>query len=209
VFGRTVALKGNRPRRGTLVSEHTLWCFTLDPPPPLIDLEHAEARHTFQYPPHLIHNPSLNPRWGPQPTGQVPSRDYTGTQEVADDIRAYLPPPGANQPRPEGLKAPSVRRRRKHGFQPFQLALFVMDPGIQVPYVNRANLGNQWQLRLEFEQAKPRRAVTNATVEIDWAARRFQLGPAGHAPVPAYAGRRGAIAHAVAPQWYLLEIRYP
>jgi hypothetical protein len=98
--------------------------------------------------------------------------------------------------------------RRKYGFQPSQLALFGMDPGMQVPYANRANVVNQWEVRLEFEQAKPRQAVTNATVEIDWAAPRFQLGPAGHPPVPAYAGRRGTIAHAVAPQWYLVDSRY-
>jgi hypothetical protein len=98
--------------------------------------------------------------------------------------------------------------RRKYRFQPSQLALFVMDPGIQTPYANRANLVNQWQLRLEFELAKPRQAVTNATVEIDWAAPRFQLGSAGHPPVPPYARRRGAIEHAVTPQWYPVDIRY-
>ncbi|MGP0067234.1 MAG: hypothetical protein ACLQGP_27025 [Isosphaeraceae bacterium] len=142
-----------------LVSDHILWCFTLDPCPLLVDLEHSQAQHTFQYPPHLIHNPSLNPRHGVQMIGQPPSRDYTGTQELADLIRAYLPPPGTNLPRPEGVKAPSVRMRKKYNYQPFQHALFVMDPGIQVPYANRATLVYQWQLRLEFEQARPRRPL--------------------------------------------------
>ena len=93
-----------------LVSDHTLWCFTLDPAPVVIDLEHPQAQHTFQYPPHVIYNPSLNPRHGVQIVGQPPSRDYFGTQALADDIRAYVPHAGA---RPEGVKAPSVRMRRK------------------------------------------------------------------------------------------------
>jgi hypothetical protein len=119
-----------------------------------------------------------------------------------------LDPPGANQARPESVKAPAVRMRKKYNFQPFQLALFVMDPSIQVPYPNRATLVDQWPLRLEFEQAKPRQPVSGTTVEIDWTAPRFQLGPAGHAPLPAYAGRPRAVAYAMAPQWYPIEIRY-
>jgi hypothetical protein len=191
-----------------LVSDHILWCFTLDSSPPLIDLEHSQAQHTFQYPPRLIHNPSLNPRHGVQIVGQPPSRDYTGTQELADLIRAYLPPPGANPARPEGVKAPSVRMRRKYNFQPSQLALFLMDPRIQVPYENRTTLVDQWRLRLEFEQARPRQSVTNSTVEIGWTAPRFQLGPVGHPAVLACARRPRAIDYAVAPQWHLLEIRF-
>jgi hypothetical protein len=191
-----------------LVSDHILWCFTLDPLPALIDLETGQAQHTFQYPPHVIHNPSLNPRRGVQTQGQPPSRDYTGTQELADEIRAYFPPPGASEARPEGVKAPSVRVRKKYNFQPFHLALFVMDPGIQTPYANRATLLIQWHLRLEFEEARHRKAVTNTTVEIEWTAPRFQLGPVGHLPVPSYAGRPRSIEYTVAPQWHLIEIRY-
>jgi hypothetical protein len=63
-----------------LVSGHLLWCFTLDPLPLLIDIEHRRAQHTFQYPPHLIHNPGLNPRHGVQLVGQPPGRDYTGQE---------------------------------------------------------------------------------------------------------------------------------
>ncbi len=191
-----------------LVSDHILWCFMLDPPPTLVDLESNQAQHTFQYPPHLIFNPSLNPRRGVQRPGQPPSRDYIGTQELADDIRTFIPPPGAPQARPEGIKAPSVRTRKKYNFQPSTLALFVTSANIQVPYASRAALVNQWQLRLEFEEAGVRRPVSNSTVEIEWAAPRFQLGPSGHPPVPAYAGRPRAIDYAVAPQWRLVEIRY-
>src|SRR5947209_4374558 len=103
-----ISMQRFNPMTYPLLSDHLLWCFTLDPPPPLVDLEHPQAQHTFQYPPHLIYNPSLNPRRGPQLVGQPPARDYTGTQQLADEIRAYLPPPGANQQRPEGVKAPSV-----------------------------------------------------------------------------------------------------
>ncbi len=156
----------------------------------------------------MIDNPSLNPRRGVQVLGQPPSRDYTGTQELADDIRAYLPPPGSTHTRPEGVKAPSIRVRKKYNFQPFQLALFVMDPFVHVPYTSRATLVNQWQLRLEFEDSRSRRSVTNTTVEIEWVAPRFQLGPPGYPSVPAYAGRPRATDYAVAPHWYSSEIRY-
>jgi hypothetical protein len=61
---------------------------------------------------------------------------------------------------------------------------------------------------LEFEQARPRQAVTSNTVEVDWTAPRFQLGPIGYPAVPAYAGRPRAIDYAVAPHWHLIEIRY-
>ena len=74
------------------------------------------------------------------------------------------------------------------------------EPTIQLPYPDRATLVNQWELRLEFEQAKPRQPVSHTTIEIDWAAPRFQLAPTGHPPLPAYSGRRGSITYATAPQ---------
>lgn len=191
-----------------LVSDHLLWCFSLDPSPHLIDLEHSRTQHTFGYPPSSIHNPSLSPSRRGQAAGQPSIRDYTGTQQLADKIRAYHPPTGSNQARPEGLKAPSVRMSKKNNSRPFHLALSVMPPGIHVPYSSRATLVNQWQLSLEFEQPRPRQPVTASTVEIGWTSPRFQLGPVGHPSVPAYICRPRATQFAVAPQWHLLDIRY-
>jgi hypothetical protein len=98
--------------------------------------------------------------------------------------------------------------RRKYNFQPFDLALFVMDPAIQTPYANRATLVEPWELQLQFEQARPHGPVALGTAKIDWTGPRFQLGPAGHPPVPAYSGRPKAMAYGVAPRWYPIEIRY-
>src|ERR1700728_149820 len=40
-----------------LQSEHWLWCFTIDPPPLVIDLLHSTAHHQFPHPPHLLLTP--------------------------------------------------------------------------------------------------------------------------------------------------------
>ena len=188
-----------------LESAHRLWCFTIDPVPVIIDLENANTVHQFQYSPHLLLQPSLNPRHGPQLAGQPTSRDYVGTQELADEIRAFVPLVG---PRPDGVKAPSVRLKRKHGFQPFQLALFVYPPIInQIPYEQRAVQVAQWELRLRFLQDTPRVAVTPNTVDIDWTRPQFMLRGVGAPAIPAYAMRPKAKPYRCN-QWYNLEIRY-
>ena len=118
------------------VSRHSFWCFSIDPPPPLIDLQHSSAIAQFQFPPHMLLNPALNPRRGLQLAGQSANRDYFGTQELADEIRAYIPPAGSPNSRPEGIRAPSVRTAAVSGYQPSMLALFLFDPklGWWVPY---------------------------------------------------------------------------
>ncbi|MCI0462246.1 MAG: RES family NAD+ phosphorylase [Gemmataceae bacterium] len=115
---RRLALHRFLPVAYPLESEHWLWCFTLDPAPPVIDLLHANAQHAFPHPPHLL---------------LTPSQQYEGTQGLADHIRAYLPPDGSAHPRPEGLRAPSVRTPHRGTFQPAQFVLFVMNPAFQQP----------------------------------------------------------------------------
>jgi len=90
-----------------LRSEHILWAFRIDLLPSVVDLESTEAIARFTYQPHILLNPS---------------REYTRTQELADDVRAYTPPSGSPDPRPEGVKAPSIRTLRKGTFQPHQCA---------------------------------------------------------------------------------------
>jgi hypothetical protein len=105
----------------------------------------------FTFPPHMLLNPALNPRRGLQLAGQSADRDYFGTQELADEIRAFIPPAGSPKPRPEGIRAPSVRTAAVSGYQPSMLALFFFDPKLGwVPYENRASLIAQWDLVLEF-----------------------------------------------------------
>jgi hypothetical protein len=76
-----------------LRTEHIFWAFRIDPCPPVVDLERAAAIARFNYQPHVLLNPS---------------KEYTRTQELADDVRAYFPPAGSPDLRPEGVKAPSV-----------------------------------------------------------------------------------------------------
>src|SRR5882724_3349145 len=42
-----------------LVSSHKLWCFSIDPPPAVVDLEDVQAVAVFQHTPHMLLNPSL------------------------------------------------------------------------------------------------------------------------------------------------------
>jgi hypothetical protein len=191
-----------------LLSTHILWSFRIEPPPPVIDLAHPDARVGFQYPPYFLFNPSLNPRQGIQQIDQpalVDARDYQGTQTLADEIRGYIPPANTNRPRPEGVRAPSIRLKKKYRHQPQMLALFFLDPAVQVPYQDRAVLLNQWILEIEFLQVSPRRSVDRDASEIDWLRPRFRV--AGAFDIPAYAGRPHA-ATLVAGEWNDLEIRY-
>jgi hypothetical protein len=66
-----------------LRSEHLLWAFRIEPRPAVIDLESPLASTHFAYSPHVLLNPS---------------RHYSGTQAIADDLRTYSPPPGSGQP---------------------------------------------------------------------------------------------------------------
>jgi hypothetical protein len=182
------------PTPGTypFVSEHWLWCFTIDPPPPVIDLEHSGALHRFQYPSHLLLNPS---------------QEYEGTQRLANVIRAYLPPAGSVHPRPEGLKAPSVRTPRSGTFQPHQYAFFVMPPPLQQPFEARSTLVGQWKLTLEFQEPPPRHAVTFNSPRIDWTRLRFRLGGPSRATVSVFVGRPGARAYQPG-RWYRITVNY-
>lgn len=199
-----ISVQRFNPMTYPLVSTHLLWSFGLNPAPAIIDLESQATRHTFGYPAHLLLNPALNPRKGAQSATQPPGRDYTGTQALADEIRAYEPPFGAGD-RAEGLKAPSVRSRPRHGFQPHQLALFVKDPKIQRPYEERAMLVDQWDLHLEFQAPRPRGGVDYHTPHIDWVKPRFRLE--GTKAIPAFTARPGA-KELKARTWYRIEIAY-
>jgi hypothetical protein len=189
---RRIGLHHFLPVGYPLESEHWLWCFTIDPGPPVIDLLHLGAQHQFLHPPHLL---------------LAPSQQYEGTQALADTIRAYIPPPGSLHPRPEGLRAPSVRALPPGKFQPTQFALFVMDPAIQQPYTHRATLVEQWKLTFEFQEPPPRRAVTYNSARIDWRAPRFRLGGPSMATIPAFTARPHARPFRLG-RWYRVAVNF-
>lgn len=185
---RSIALHAVLPVGYPLVSEHWLWCFTIDPPPPVIDLLSPAARHQFPHPPHLP---------------LTPSQQYDGTQALADAVRAYIPPRGSVHPRPEGLRAPSVRTPPDGAALPTQFALFVMDAALQQPYPQRGALVEQWRLTLEFQEPTPRHAVSYDSPRVDWRSPRFRLGGPS----------RAVAARTVGPEyrpgrWYRLVVNY-
>jgi hypothetical protein len=195
------------PVRYPLVSDHKLWCFTIDPAPAIIDLEHPQALALFQHTPHMLSNPSLNPDRGTHVRGQPPARDYFGTQYLATDVRGHTPPPGSPDSRPEGVKAPAIRLRGIAGYRPHLLALFVFPPTVHVPYENRSARLLECHLQLRFLQLSPRQAVTAQTVDIDWCNPQFRISGPGAAVIPAYAARPGAIAYRTN-RWYRVPIRF-
>jgi hypothetical protein len=178
-------------------SRHTFWGFQINPLPPVIDLENPIAAALFQYSPHVLTNPSQN---------------YRATQQVANAVRAHTPPMGSADPLPEGILAPSVRTPKVGAYQPKQLALFVINrPGV-VPYDQRSNLTAKMLLEIEFFAAAPVGGPVNfQRLAINWTKPRFRLstiaGEPSLAPVPALAGRPGAVAIPLN-AWRVLNICY-
>ena len=189
-----------------LVSRHRLWCFSLDPAPAVIDLEHPEALALFQHTPHMLGNLGYNPARGPSVPGQPLARDYFGTQDLAKDVRGHTPPPGSADPRLEGIKAPALRVKRVAGYSAHQLALFVFPATVHQPYEDRAKMILECDLELQFLELGTQQAVTAASAEIDWCKPRFRLGGAG-ADVPPCLARPGAKSYR-RNRWYAIEPRF-
>ena len=190
-----------------LVSNHKLWCFTIEPAPGIIDLEHPQALALFQHTPYMLSNPSLNPDRGTHVPGQPLARDYLGTQNLATDVRGHTPPPGSPDPRPEGVKAPAIRLKRIKGYRPHMLALFIFPDVVHKPYVDRSVKVLECNLQLRFFQLSPHRDVTAQTVDIDWCNPQFRISGPGTAVMPAYAHRPDAREHSPN-RWYKIPIQF-
>ena len=177
-----------------LRSEHLLWAFRIDPRPPVIDMESAFAGNHFGYPPHLLRNPN---------------RVYSGTQAVADDVRTHMPPTGSGQPNPEGMKVPSVRTPHARGFQPYQLALFVMNTRTAVPYDQRSELVARMKIEFEFLTHSPANPVAYESPRINWSEPKFRVtrirGEPTVSPIPVFAGRPGARTYSLN-RWHRIRI---
>lgn len=189
-----------------LISKHKLWCFSIDPPPIVIDLEHAQAIGFFQHTPHMLLNPGFNPARGLQLPGQHPARDYWGTQDLAREVRDFASA-GSPEPRPEGIRAPALRVKRAPGYRARQLALFVPDATVHQPYQDRSSVIAEYDLEIQFLQADSRLPVNNQTVDIDWCMPQFRVGGAGVVAIPAYAQRPNAIDYSPN-TWHDLEIQF-
>jgi hypothetical protein len=195
------------PVRYPLVSRHKLWCFSINPAPAIVDLEHAQAISQFQHTPQMLLNPSLNPARGPHVPGQPLARDYFGTQDLAKDIRGHVPPRGSPDPRPEGVKAPAIRVKSIPNYRAHQLCLFAFPPAVHVPYENRSILLMECSLELQFLEMNPRRPVTIATLDIDWCRPQFRITGPGAGNIPIYAPRPGSRDYHPN-RWYNLEIKF-
>lgn len=163
-----------------LVSSHVLWCFTLAAPPVVIDLDDPGAYTTFQHAAIEVLNPC---------------QAYETTQALADRIRAFTAP---DHPRPEGIKAPSVRTPVSGGYQPSQYALFVMR-GQKL----EGRIAWRADLTLEFLD-EAGNAVGRSTRVVAWSRPRFQLRGLA-APIPAFALRPGSRPYHEG-RWYPIEI---
>lgn len=179
-----------------LRSEHLLWAFQIDPQPPVIDMASPHASTGFRYSPHVLLNPS---------------RLYSGTQAIADDVRTYTPPAGSGQLRPEGLKAPSVRTPYAAGHQPHQLALFVRNMPGSLPFDRRSRLIAKMRIEFEFFTHSPVTSVAYQHPRINWHAPKFRVtsipGEPSLSPIPAYLPRPNARTYSLN-RWYRLRIVY-
>jgi hypothetical protein len=177
-----------------LRSEHLLWAFQIVPIPAVIDLESPLARTHFSYSPHVLLNPS---------------RSYAATQAIADEVRTYVPPAGSTQPRPEGLKAPSVRTPYGTGFQPHQLALFARDLPDPPPFDRRSELIANMKIEFEFLTHVPRKSVEYRDARIDWSTPRFRMaaipGEPSLSPIPASTIGPKARTYSLN-RWYRIKI---
>jgi hypothetical protein len=167
-----------------LVSEHLLWCFTLQNAPPVVDVADPVALQTFHHRPYELLNPS--------------SADYHRTAMLADLIRHH---PNPQHPVAGGILAPSVRTPASPGYTPRQTIFFVPHNVVAIP----GTLVRRWQLTIEFADFGGQH-VTRATRDIDWARPWFRVGGA-RLPVPAFASRPNS--HPLTRgTWYQTEIQF-
>lgn len=179
--GTPIPLPKPAPPTYPLISSHLLWCFKLDHQPMVIDVDDPNAYTNFQHEPVQILNPG---------------QSYTTTQDLSDRIRAFI---SAHHPRPQGIKAPSVRTPTVGRYQPYQYALFVMS--------GRKLKGQVlWKadLTLEFLDEAGNPANPN-TRDVAWTRPRFQLNGLPTA-IPAFTPRPGSQAFHQG-RWYDVAIR--
>jgi len=130
-----------------LISEHWLWCFTLNTALQLVNIDSRAARAAFHHSRYELFNPS---------------EAYRTTADLADVIRLHPHPqdPGAFV---DGVLAPSVRTPSAVGYRPQQHIFFVPPNQLTIP----ATLMTRWRLTLEFADSNDRSVRANSS-DIDW-----------------------------------------
>jgi RES domain len=167
-----------------LVSEHFLWCFTLNRAPQVVNVEDPVALHTFKHYAHELLNPSVE--------------SYHRTAMLADQVRSY---PAPNQAIAQGLLAPSVRTPAFGAYISRQHVFFVPPKVVSIP----GTQVRRWNLTLEFRDVYSG-AVSASTREIDWPRPWFRLSGARR-PLPAFSQR--PLSHPFnLGTWYQIEIRF-
>jgi hypothetical protein len=141
-----------------LVSEHWLWCFTVDADMQLVDVEDAAARVTFNHRRYELLNPS---------------EAYRTTADLADAIRLH-PHPQVPNAMADGILAPSVRTPSVSRSVLRQQVFFVPPNQLTI----QATLVRRWRMQLEFADNRSQSVDANTRV-IDWEKPWFRLsGPA-------------------------------
>jgi RES domain-containing protein len=168
-----------------LVSEHWLWCFTVNAAVQLVDLEDPAALATFRHRLYELLNPS---------------QAYRTTAALADAVRLH-PHPHVPNALVDGILAPSVRTPSVRRYIPRQQVLFVPPNQRSIP----ATLVRRWRMELEFADHAGQ-SVTATTRVIDWENPWFRLSN-NRASIPAFRQRPNAQPFAPA-TWHQFRVKY-
>ena len=152
------------PPTPPLVSEHWLWCFTLNTALRLVNIDTPAARAAFPHSRYELFNPS---------------EAYRTTADLADAICHHPNPhnPGALV---DGILAPSVRTPGTGSYCPQQHIFFVPPNQLTIP----TTMVNRWRLTLEFADSN-NRSITAKSRDVDWGNLWFTLDQ-NAAAVPAF-----------------------
>lgn len=168
-----------------LVSEHWLWCFTIDADMHLVDVEDPAARGTFHHRLYELLNPC---------------EAYRTTADLGDTIRLH-PHPQVPNAGVDGVLAPSVRMPPMRRYIPRQQVFFVPPNRLTIA----ATLVRKWRMALEFADNAGQSITVNTRV-IDWANPWFRLSN-NPASVPTFPQRPHA--HSFAPgTWQQFRVKY-
>jgi hypothetical protein len=168
-----------------LVSEHWLWCFTVDADLQLVDVEGPAALATFNHRLYELLNPAAA---------------YRTTADVADAVRLH-PHPHVPNALVDGILAPSVRTSSLRRYVPRQQVLFIPPNQLTIP----ATLVRRWRMELEFADDAGQSVSANTRV-IDWANPWFRLSN-NRASVPAFRQRPNALPFAPG-RWHRFRVKY-
>lgn len=168
-----------------LVSEHWLWCFSLDAEKYLVDVESPFARAVFNHRLYELLNPS---------------QAYRATADLADAIRLHPHSPAANT-LADGILAPSVWMPSLSRYRPQQQVFFVPPNQLTIA----ATPVRRWRMELEFTDNAGHSVQAN-TRTIDWSNPWFRLSN-NSAAVPVFSPRPNAQTFAMG-TWHRFKVKY-